>query len=641
MTKSFFSNSRFVSIASLLILISLSACSSFSLAEDITPPPGSEIRDALPTQEALIGPLYPLVPPDPSAGESIYLERCTPCHGITGKGDGPQAAQLPLSPTPLGSFDIAMRSAPSEWFSIITQGDLERFMPPFNSLSARQRWDVIAYIYTLATSPETLALGAEIYQANCAVCHGETGRGDGVDAASLATPPTDFTSQAVMAAKSVQDLYRATTQGIAPSMPAFEEELNQEERWAVATYLRSFTFELSDRRATLLQEPEVVDEDSPAEADVFSEPDPGHGVVMGEIVHASGGEVSSGLVVTLHGFDNMQETLTETTAVLEDGTYIFDDVDIVPGRAFISSVEYQGVIYGSEVIVAGEVASIITLPILVFESTTDPTVLSIDRLHIFFEYYDPDTLKVIELLIISNNSDRTVIPADNGMPVITFDLPEGASNLQFEDGILGSRYVQTSRGFGDNAVVRPGAGSHQIVFSYDMPYLRRLDLVQPFNIPVNAVVIMVPEDGVKVKSDQIVEAGSRPVQGVTYQLYTGDYIEAGSALSLSISGRPRTGSAGLFAGSGSTIIIGLSAFGLALIAAGVLLYRQSRTTSFEETIEEEGEELVGSDIADDPEALMDAIITLDDLFKAGDLPEDLYRQRRLALKSRLKEIIGE
>ena len=38
------------------------------------------------------------------------------------------------------------------------------------------------------------------------------------------------------------------------------------------------------------------------------------------------------------------------------------------------------------------------------------------------------------------------------------------------------------------------------------------------------------------------------------------------------------------------------------------------------------------DTPDDPEALMDAMIVLDDLYKAGELPEDAYQQRRAELK---------
>ncbi len=41
-------------------------------------------------------------------------------------------------------------------------------------------WDAVAWIWMLQTSPEKLTKAAEQYITNCAACHGETGKGDGV-----------------------------------------------------------------------------------------------------------------------------------------------------------------------------------------------------------------------------------------------------------------------------------------------------------------------------------------------------------------------------------------------------------------------------------------------------------------------------
>lgn len=41
-------------------------------------------------------------------------------------------------------------------------------------------WDAVAWIWERQTSPEKLATAAELFVTNCAACHGETGKGDGV-----------------------------------------------------------------------------------------------------------------------------------------------------------------------------------------------------------------------------------------------------------------------------------------------------------------------------------------------------------------------------------------------------------------------------------------------------------------------------
>src|ERR1700747_825338 len=38
-----------------------------------------------------------------AAGQKVYLKRCVECHGKTGKGDGPDAADLGIHPANLSS----------------------------------------------------------------------------------------------------------------------------------------------------------------------------------------------------------------------------------------------------------------------------------------------------------------------------------------------------------------------------------------------------------------------------------------------------------------------------------------------------------------------------------------------------------
>ena len=124
-------------ILSLLILL-LSACT-FSLAEDIKPPAGSEM---LPSpgalEEAAGAPVFPIVPPDPDLGASIFAEKCAPCHGVKGMGDGPSAADLSVPVAALGDPQLARSRTPADWFNIVTNGNLERFMPPIRSKASCQ-----------------------------------------------------------------------------------------------------------------------------------------------------------------------------------------------------------------------------------------------------------------------------------------------------------------------------------------------------------------------------------------------------------------------------------------------------------------------------------------------------------------------
>jgi hypothetical protein len=362
------------------------------------------------------------------------------------------------------------------------------------------------------------------------------------------------------------------------------------------------------------------------------------GSISGQVINLSGGEVPSDLEITLHGFDEMQQVLTATTTVGSQGTFLFEDVEMPDGRAFIASLEYQGVVYSSDVSVAGSEAKDLSLPIPIYETTSDPSAVSVDRLHLLLEYGEPGVLHVVELYVISNLGDRTLIADQPGEPVLTFILPEGATNLQFQDGVLGERFVEVPGGFGDMAAVRPAASQHQVVFSYDLPYDRKLELHQPVTLPVNAVVILLPEDGLKVSGESLQDMGTRDVQGLSYHLYSAQRLEPGSELRFTISGRPAIGSTGLVWGTNSSLMVGLIAFGLALVAAGAWLYIRSRARSDTEPGEEEPRGLTEEEDAD---TILDAILALDDQFQAGELPEEAYQARRAELKVRLKNALRD
>ena len=86
-------------------------------------------------------------------------------------------------------------------------------------------------------------------------------------------------------------------------------------------------------------------------------------------------------------------------------------------------------------------------------------------------------------------------------------------------------------------------------------------------------------------------------------------------------------------------MFGLGALGLVLIGAGAFLYSRNRRSTAEEDDYETGSP-IGEPLSENSETLMEAILALDDLYKAGQLPEDAYRTRRAELKRRLREILS-
>lgn len=88
--------------------------------------------------------------------------------------------------------------------------------------------------------PDVVA-GAKLYAANCAACHGAAGHGDGPLAKQLDPKPIAFAEKDRARQRSVFALYQAVSQGIeGTAMPAFAQ-LSEQDRWAIATYLGTFS----------------------------------------------------------------------------------------------------------------------------------------------------------------------------------------------------------------------------------------------------------------------------------------------------------------------------------------------------------------------------------------------------------------
>jgi mono/diheme cytochrome c family protein len=82
-----------------------------------------------------------------AAGQKIYMKRCVACHGKTGNGDGPDAADLGIHPAKL-SDGLIRGQTDGELFWKITVG--KKPMPNYVSrLSPTDRWNVINYLRSL------------------------------------------------------------------------------------------------------------------------------------------------------------------------------------------------------------------------------------------------------------------------------------------------------------------------------------------------------------------------------------------------------------------------------------------------------------------------------------------------------------
>ena len=130
------------------------------------------------------------------------------------------------------------------------------------SLTESQRWDVVASIWKLNTTKESLANGQQLYAQNCAACHGENGAGNGVFADDLAAAgessmqtmagsdnmtmqsPVEFTNSTRMLGASPALLQgKILRGGMGTGMPMWGSIFTEEQIWDLIAYLYSFQFD--------------------------------------------------------------------------------------------------------------------------------------------------------------------------------------------------------------------------------------------------------------------------------------------------------------------------------------------------------------------------------------------------------------
>lgn len=186
-------------------------------------------------------------------GKKIYAQQCAPCHGINGDGEG-EAAYL-LYPKPRDFISGQYRIV-STWerlptdedlYTTISRGIPGSAMPSWAHLPEQTRWGLVHYIKTFAQNPiqpntaesesgagvikvppeppytaEAASRAQEFFRDACASCHGEKGKGDGVqeqfDEKGYPTRPRDLTVGVFKGIPEPQEVYRRIVAGL-PGTP--------------------------------------------------------------------------------------------------------------------------------------------------------------------------------------------------------------------------------------------------------------------------------------------------------------------------------------------------------------------------------------------------------------------------------------
>lgn len=110
---------------------------------------------------------------------------------------------------------------------------------------ARQLGAKLAVAYEVSQAPAITpdpARGAPLFAQQCSVCHGDAGAGDGPAGVGMTPPPANLRDAARLDRLSLYAIYNTLGLGVeGTDMPSFADQLDDRQRWDLATYIAGFT----------------------------------------------------------------------------------------------------------------------------------------------------------------------------------------------------------------------------------------------------------------------------------------------------------------------------------------------------------------------------------------------------------------
>nr|WP_314489710.1 cytochrome c/FTR1 family iron permease [uncultured Pseudomonas sp.] len=107
--------------------------------------------------------------------------------------------------------------------------------------AARQLGAKLAAAYEVSQAPVITpdpARGATLYTQQCSVCHGVTGAGDGPASVGMTPPPANLRDAVRLDRLSLYAIFNTLTLGVeGTDMPSFADQLDERQRWDLATYV--------------------------------------------------------------------------------------------------------------------------------------------------------------------------------------------------------------------------------------------------------------------------------------------------------------------------------------------------------------------------------------------------------------------
>jgi hypothetical protein len=285
----------------------------------------------------------------------------------------------------------------------------------------------------------------------------------------------------------------------------------------------------------------------------------------------------------------------------------------------------------------------------VFDAADSLDLLSIASASTLFSGYDntTGTISALEIVTITNDTDRTFVPGSEPMGMVRFGLPPGAQGLQVETPLPDADFLQINVGFA--LIVNIPPGQYDVMYAYQFPYTgNSASVTKSLQLGAENLRILAPMGAMDLASEDLGVTKSVTIGESPYLLLEASNLEKGSRVEYEVGGLsdPSLGAGGtasiaptrpggaLNPRDDGTIRFEYAApAGLGVLMAVIIGY-----AIWNRTLRRTGAPVADSEAltADDERAvLQDMLDELDDRLDDGTLTRDEYRRRRAALRNRL------
>jgi hypothetical protein len=362
------------------------------------------------------------------------------------------------------------------------------------------------------------------------------------------------------------------------------------------------------------------------------------------------GKGVEGAEVTLTAYRNEQEAGKTPTRTDRAGRFQFQDLSAKPGDTYTVTVRYQDAEYNTERIILENAGATRTLEIPVYDSTTDPSQISVKVHHVVFAVAD-GSLRAEEVLLVRNSGDKAYVGAKEvaggRRATLQFSLPAGAREVQYGSGLMECCVVPAEAGFVDTMDVKPG--ERQVTFSYAVaPTNGRLQFVRPVDYRTEAVEVFVPEGAARVSAEGLKLAGVFSGQDRRFQRFTGPSLEVPGAIALTLDNLPAIGGSWrpyAYASVGILLLAGIT-YPMVRRRKGVSRTAIREASSATQrvgprvTITQPGP-FTQTELALRKVELVAALAELEAGHEAGRIPEKEYRRLRQEKRKALRDVLAQ